>query len=77
MPPDRRPVNPMAFAVLGLEMVGFTVTGVLIDWLAGSAPWATVTLTLLGVAAAFLHLVRATQAGSAPRSDRPPGGEGP
>jgi F0F1-type ATP synthase assembly protein I len=68
----------MAFAVLGMEMVGFTITGIVIDWLVGwRFMWATVVLTLLGVAAAFMHLVRAVQPGQPPKSDRPRGGEGP
>ena len=71
-------MSPFAFAVLGMEMVGFTVTGIVIDWLVGwRFMWATVVLTLLGVVAAFMHLVRAVQVGPTAKSDRPPGGEGP
>lgn len=72
MAPDRRPVSPVGLAVVGTEMVGFTLTGLLIDWLAGWMPWATVTLTLLGLLAAMLHLVRLAQ-GSGKR-EPPPGG---
>ena len=69
--PDRRAVSPFAFAVLGMEMAGFTVAGVVIDLLAGSLPWATVVLTLLGMVAAFLHMTRLVKPGP------PPGGEVP
>jgi F0F1-type ATP synthase assembly protein I len=58
MPPDRRPVTPVGFAVVGSEMVGFTLAGVAIDWLAGTIPWATVILTVLGLLAALMHLAR-------------------
>jgi F0F1-type ATP synthase assembly protein I len=45
--------------VVGTEMAGFTVIGVLLDVFAfGSMPWCTVGLTLLGLVAAFLHLLR-------------------
>lgn len=67
--PPARPVSPFAFAVLGMEMAGFTVAGVLIDWLTGLAPWFTVTLTLLGLVAAFLHLFRMVQKGPPPKSE--------
>lgn len=65
-------MSPFAFAVLGMEMAGFTVAGVVIDWLTGLWPWFTVSLTLLGVVAAFMHLVRSVQGGSSPRA-----GDGP
>jgi F0F1-type ATP synthase assembly protein I len=66
--PDRRPVSPFAFAILGMEMAGFTVTGVLIDWLTGLMPWFTVAFTVLGVIAAFMHLARVVQRPS-PKSE--------
>jgi F0F1-type ATP synthase assembly protein I len=72
-PPDRRVVTPVGFALIGSEMVGFTVTGVLIDWAAGTTPWATVTLTLMGLLAAFLHMVRLVKKGTAaPKADEKP-----
>lgn len=46
------------YALIGSEMAGFTVLGLGIDWAAGSTPWATVILTLLGFVAAFVHLTR-------------------
>ncbi len=68
--PEHRAVSPFAFAVLGMEMAGFTITGVLLDWLFGSMPWATVALTLLGVVAAFVHLAQMV------RKKPPSGSEG-
>lgn len=50
--------SPVGFAVIGSEMAGFTVAGVMIDWLAGTMPWATVGLTFFGFVAAFVHLTR-------------------
>lgn len=45
--------------VVGTEMAGFTVTGVLLDvFVFGTMPWLTVGLTLLGLVAAFMHLLR-------------------
>jgi F0F1-type ATP synthase assembly protein I len=67
--PPARPVSPFAFAVLGMEMAGFTVAGVLIDWLTGLLPWFTITLTLLGVVVAFLHLARTVRPGSPSKSE--------
>ena len=67
--PPARPVSPFAFAVLGMEMVGFTVVGVVIDWLTGLMPWFTVTLTRLGVVVAVLHLARAVLKPSPPKSE--------
>ena len=57
-PPDRRVVTPVAFAMIGSEMVGCTLLGVGIDYLTGWVPWATVTGTLLGLVAAMMHLAR-------------------
>ncbi len=54
-------MSPVAFAVVGSEMVGFTVTGLLIDWLTGWMPWTTVVLTVLGLVAAMIHLARIVQ----------------
>lgn len=57
-PPARRPLSPLAFAVVGSEMAAFTLVGVGIDLAAGTMPWATVALTLVGAMAAMVHLVR-------------------
>lgn len=58
-PAAKPPVSKVGLMVVGSEMAGFTVTGVLLDLLVfGTMPWFTVGLTLLGLFAAFAHLVR-------------------
>lgn len=70
--PDKRPgLSPVAFGVAGSEMVSFTLVGLAIDWISDSMPWATVSLTILGVMAAMFHLARMVQSANRPRS---PGG---
>ena len=59
-----RPV--VAMAGIGTEMVGFTLAGVLIDWLAGSLPVFTVLLTVGGLALAMYHLMIWAKRRSAP-----------
>lgn len=44
--------------VMGSEMAGFTVIGVVLDLALGTMPWLTITLTLLGFAFVFFHLMR-------------------
>jgi F0F1-type ATP synthase assembly protein I len=66
MPPDRRPVTPAGFAAVGSEMVGFTLAGVAIDWLAGSTPWATAVMTILGLVVAMMHLARMVKKNTGP-----------
>jgi len=48
----------MGFAVVGSEMVGFTLVGVCLDYLTNGWPWGTASLTLLGVVVALWHLSR-------------------
>lgn len=48
--------------VIGSEMASFTIVGLVIDLLAGTMPWFTIGLTLLGFLAAFMHLVRMANA---------------
>ncbi|MBX9581236.1 MAG: hypothetical protein K2X87_13085 [Gemmataceae bacterium] len=58
---------PVGLMVAGSEMAGFTITGVLLDLFAfDSMPWCTVGLTLLGVVAAFVHLVTMVKPGAGP-----------
>ena len=69
MPPDRpgkqtRPV--IALAGIGTEMVGFTLAGVLIDWLVGSLPVFTAALTVTGLVVAMWHLMKWSKARGAP-----------
>ncbi len=54
--PEPRPSLAMGFAAIGSEMVGFTLFGVLIDYLTKAWPWATAGMTLLGLAVAMWHL---------------------
>jgi F0F1-type ATP synthase assembly protein I len=62
-PTSTPPVSKVGLMVVGSEMAGFTVTGVLLDMLVfGTMPWFTVGLTLLGLFAAFAHLLRMVKA---------------
>ncbi len=48
-------------SVIGSEIVGFALVGVLIDYAMGTLngiPWATLILSPLGLAVAMFHLVR-------------------
>lgn len=61
--------------MIGSQMAGFTILGVLIDWAAGSVPWATCLGTLFGFVAAFIQLIRSVQSpqnpdGTSSPSDR-------
>ena len=61
MPPENpgkqaRPV--VALAGIGSEMIGFTLGGVVLDWLIGSLPVFTVILTVGGLILAMGHLMR-------------------
>ncbi len=56
-PSSPRPL-PVGLLVVGSEMASFTIVGLLIDYAAGTMPVFTVILTLLGVVAAFVHLVQ-------------------
>ncbi len=56
--PSPKPNLPIQLLVVGSEMVSFTIAGLLIDYALGSMPWATVVLTVLGMLAAFAHLVQ-------------------
>lgn len=63
---------PMGLLVVGSEMASFTLVGVLVDYLAGTMPVFTVLLTLLGVAAAFYHLILMVKPKASPN---PPNGK--
>jgi F0F1-type ATP synthase assembly protein I len=43
-------------------MASFTVLGLLLDFGLGTMPWFTIVLTLAGLALAFFHLVKMSQA---------------
>jgi F0F1-type ATP synthase assembly protein I len=53
---------PIGLMVAGSEMVSFTVVGLLLDYALGTMPGFTIGLTLLGLVAAFFHLVKMSQA---------------
>jgi F0F1-type ATP synthase assembly protein I len=69
MPPEPpRKTKPLAFGLLvvGSEMASFTVVGVIIDAAAGTMPVFTVVLTMLGLAAAFYHLILMSKVSTKP-----------
>ena len=53
---------PIGLMVAGSEMVSFTLLGLLLDFSLGTMPGFTIGLTLLGLAVAFFHLVKMSQA---------------
>ena len=67
---------PIGLMVAGSEMVSFTLLGLLVDYGLGTMPGFTIGLTLLGLVAAFFHLVKMSQALAAKKPDvpEPPGG---
>jgi F0F1-type ATP synthase assembly protein I len=77
--PDDQPSNgpnvAIGYFVAGSEMVSFTVVGLLLDYAIGSLPAFTIGLTLLGVVAAFWHLIRMSKSLAA-KKDRPPSSQG-
>jgi F0F1-type ATP synthase assembly protein I len=56
--PTPAPNLAKGYAAVGSEMVGFTLLGVLVDYLTHGWPWATAILTMVGVAVAVWHLSR-------------------
>jgi F0F1-type ATP synthase assembly protein I len=67
----RGPVSPLGFAVLGSELVGFTLVGLFFDWLLGWLPWCTIGGLVGGLMLVLLHMAQMT--GYKP----PPGPKGP
>ena len=61
---------PIGLMVVGSEMASFTMLGLLLDFALGTMPGLTIGLTLLGLAVAFFHLVKMSQALAA---KKPPG----
>ncbi len=52
---------PLGLMVIGSEIAGFAIVGVLIDYALGtlhSIPWATLILAPLGSVVALWHLIR-------------------
>lgn len=59
--PNRRVGWPVGLAMVGSEIVGFAVVGILIDYATGAlgnVPWATLILAPLGLVAALYHLTK-------------------
>ena len=57
-PPISGPRMSVGLMVMGSEMAGFAVIGLLIDLAAGTMPGFTIGLTLFGFAVVFYHLMR-------------------
>lgn len=77
MPADRPSSGkrlPIGLMVAGSEMASFTILGLLLDYALGSMPWATIGLTLVGLAVAFYHLVKMSQALAAKKPEPPASG---
>jgi F0F1-type ATP synthase assembly protein I len=70
------PNVPIGFMVAGSEMASFTILGLLIDYAAGTMPWFTIVLTLLGLVAAFFQLKRMAKTLAA-KKPPPPSAGGP
>jgi F0F1-type ATP synthase assembly protein I len=70
--PGRR--VPYGFIVAGSEMASFTIVGLLLDFALNTMPWLTIVLTLMGLAVAFIHLMKWSQslAGKRPQKPQPP-----
>ena len=62
---------PIGLMVVGSEMAGFTVVGVILDFALDTLPWFTIGLTVLGFVFAFALLVRMAK-GMTNRTPNPP-----
>ena len=62
--PGKKGNAAVAMAGIGSEMVGFTLGGILIDYLIGSLPMFTVIFTLAGMTLAMWHLSKWAKARS-------------
>jgi len=71
-----KPPSAVGLMVLGSEMAGFTVVGVIIDLALGTMPGFTIGLTVAGFAFVFFHLVRLSRALSKRSGPPSAGGEG-
>jgi F0F1-type ATP synthase assembly protein I len=74
-PPSSGRRLPLSFAIAGSEMASFTILGLRLDFGLGTMPWFTIALTLAGLAAAFFHLVKMSQALA--KKSEPPDGRAP
>ena len=75
-PPSSGRRVPFGLMVVGSEMASFTILGLLLDFALGTMPGFTIGLTLAGLAVAFFHLVKMSQA-LARKPDPPKSPEAP
>lgn len=67
--PESKPLNLASAGVVGSEVLGFALVGLLIDYALGtlySVPWATLILGPLGLIVAMLHLMKLVKPGPQP-----------
>jgi F0F1-type ATP synthase assembly protein I len=62
---------PIGLMVVGSEMASFTILGLIADYFLRTMPGFTIGFTLLGLFAAFYHLVKMSQALAAKKSEPP------
>jgi F0F1-type ATP synthase assembly protein I len=72
--PSNGPRLPMGFLIVGSEMVSSTLFGLFLDYVLGTLPVLTITLTLLGLGAAFFHMIKMSKA-LAGKQDKPADGQ--
>lgn len=65
------PVSPVGLAVLGSELVGATVLGVLLDVGFGTLPWCTVGGVLAGLLVMLVHMAQLVRAKPKPPEPKP------
>lgn len=70
-PSPSGPRLPTGLMVMGSEMAGFTILGLVIDFAAGTMPWFTVGLTILGLVTVFMHLMRYAKSMNPPKRKSP------
>jgi F0F1-type ATP synthase assembly protein I len=60
MAAEPSPNRPLAagLMVLGSEMAGFTVIGLVLDYALNTLPWITVSLTVIGLLVVFMHMMQ-------------------
>lgn len=53
-------------AVMGTEMTGFPLFGLILDFVFGTMPWLTLGFAILGVSVAFVHLFQMQKSAGRP-----------
>jgi F0F1-type ATP synthase assembly protein I len=61
-PPSSESRPLVGLMVMGSEMAGFTILGLLLDFALGTIPWLTVAFTVFGFGVVFFHLMRMAKA---------------